>query len=97
MPITTVNSNQLISVAKYNEIQTSSTSVLSYYGVNATSVQIADANAIIYADNHWTKLYDDINKCTIHQTCFLTKLFHPTIDFRGKVGKAFSINLILYH
>ena len=68
MPITTVNSNQLISVAKYNEIQTSSTSVLSYYGVNATSVQIADANAIIYADNHWTKLYDDINKCTIHQT-----------------------------
>jgi len=68
MPITTVNSNQLISVAKYNEIQTSSTSVLSYYGVNATSVQIADSNAIIYADNHWTKLYDDINKCTIHQT-----------------------------
>jgi hypothetical protein len=68
MPITTVNSNQLISLAKYNEIQSTASTVLSYYGVSPTSVQVSDASSLIYADNHWSKLYDDINKCTIHQT-----------------------------
>jgi len=68
MPITTVNSNQLISRTKYNEIQTAIAGVLAYYGVDATSVQVPDSNSIIYAENHWAKLYDDINKCTIHQT-----------------------------
>ena len=68
MPITTVNSNQLISAAKYNEIQTAIAGVLTYYGVNPTSVQVSDASSIIYADNHWTKLYNDVTKCTIHQT-----------------------------
>ena len=68
MPITTVNSNQLISAAKYNEIQTDIAGVLTYYGVNPTSVQVSDASSIIYADNQWTKLYNDITKCVIHQT-----------------------------
>lgn len=68
MSITTVNSNQLISAAKYNEIQTAIAGVLTYYGVNSTSVQVSDANSLIYADNHWTKLYADITKCAIHQT-----------------------------
>ena len=68
MPITTVNSSQLISAAKYNEIQTAIAGVLTYYGVNSTSVQVSDAASIIYAENNWTKLYNDITKCAIHQT-----------------------------
>ena len=68
MPIITVNSNQLISTAKYNEIQTAIAGVLSYYGVVPGSLQITGANTLIYASNAWAPLWTDINKCAIHQT-----------------------------
>ena len=69
MSIITVNSSQLIGVAKYNEIQNTASIVLSYYGVSPESVPLSvGATGVISTSSSWGSLWTDINKCTIHQT-----------------------------
>jgi hypothetical protein len=69
MSIITVNSNQLIGVAKYNEIQNTASIVLSYYGVIPESVPLSvGTTGVISTSSSWGSLWTDINRCTIHQT-----------------------------
>jgi hypothetical protein len=54
MSIITVNSSQLIGVAKYNEIQNTASIVLSYYGVSPESVPLSvGATGVISTSSSW--------------------------------------------
>ena len=68
MPITTVNTNQTIATAKYNEIQAAIASVFTYYGVTPSSVPLSVSGNSITANNQWTPLFNDVDKCIVHQT-----------------------------
>jgi hypothetical protein len=90
MPIITVNTNQLIGVAKYNEIQTTASMVLSYYGVIPESVPISSGTTnVISTSSTWGPLWNDINKCVVHQTGSAIPAAKPTTSV---TASAFSTN-----
>jgi hypothetical protein len=70
MPITTVNNLQddrgLITLAKYNEMQSIVGGVLDFYSVTPESVQVQSQLSLI-STSTWAPLYRDINKCVVHQ------------------------------
>lgn len=70
MTISRISTSDIITAAKYNEIQSTINTVLgstdSGYGYPLSSLPVS-ANNIITAQT-WDQLYDDISRCTVHIT-----------------------------
>jgi len=68
MSFTHVSITELISTATYNTIQNTIHGALSLYGSDPTGGQITSGGNIVHSAGEWLPLYNDINRCTIHQT-----------------------------
>jgi hypothetical protein len=93
MPITTVNTNQTIATAKYNEIQSAIASVFTYYGVTPSSVPLSVSGNLITANNQWASLFNDVNKCIVHQTG--ASIIGATAPTQGDLASVVYTNKII--
>lgn len=90
MAITTAT---IITADSYNTIQGNVSSVLrDYYKYPSESIQINEGMRI--DDEHWLKLYRDINRCRVHQTGQAMDVTGITLPSQGEVVKANFCNLL---
>jgi hypothetical protein len=68
MSFTHVSITEIVSTTTYNTIQNTIHGALVLYGSDPTGGQITNSGGIIHNAGEWLPLYNDINRCTIHQT-----------------------------
>ena len=68
MSFTHVSITEIVNTATYNTIQNTIAGGLVLYGSDPTGGRITNSGGIIHDAGEWLPLYNDINRCTIHQT-----------------------------
>jgi hypothetical protein len=68
MSFTHVSITEFISTSTYNTIQNTIAGALSLYGSDPTGGQITLGGNIVHSAGEWLPLYNDINRCVVHQT-----------------------------